>query len=219
MLAQRCGCEAVGVPKTAMELASEERIDLAATLEALRAEDWDRQSLCQEWSVRDVVAHILSYEGLDAASLGRRFLEGRFSPDRINSVGVATLRSRPPEELVRQLRSSGPSGLTAGFGGRIALTDTLIHHEDIRIPLGLERDVPHERLRVALPFAMVAPPIRGAWRARGLRVIATDLDWSFGRGPEVRGRGQAVLLAVTGRSVAAAELDGPGADTLRRRLS
>ena len=207
------------MPRSVMDLASEERADLAATLESLQPDDWDRPSLCEDWRVRDVVAHVLSYDQLDAASLVRRVARGRFAPNRINELGVSALERRTPEELVALLRAHPrPTGLTTGFGGRIALTDTLIHHEDIRIPLGLTREVPVDRLRVALPFAMLAPPIRGAWRARGLRVVATDLDWSFGRGAEVRGRGQAVLMAVTGRKAAADELTGPGVETLRRRL-
>ncbi len=71
--------------------------------------------------------------------------------------------------------------LTA-FGGRIVLADTLIHHQDLRRPLGVPRDVPAERLLVALPLAMLAPVVGGAWHVRGVRLVATDLDWSRGPG-------------------------------------
>jgi hypothetical protein len=56
-------------------------------------------------------------------------------------------------------------------------------------------------------------------RAEGLRLIATDVDWSSGQGPEVRGTGEAVLLAITGRPVALDELTGDGVDTLRARIA
>ena len=57
----------------------------------------------------------------------------------------------------------------------------------------------------------VSPVIGGAWRTRGLRLIATDLDWSAGHGPVIRGPGEALLLAMTGRVGAVAdELQGPG---------
>ena len=59
--------------------------------------------------------------------------------------------------------------------------DNMIHHQDIRRPLGLSRQIPSERLLVALKFARTAPLIRGAWRARGMRLQATDVDWSAGR--------------------------------------
>jgi hypothetical protein len=41
-------------------------------------------------------------------------------------------------------------------------------------------------LRAALRFATFAPPLRGFWHARGVRVVSTDVEWAFGRGPEAR---------------------------------
>jgi len=200
-------------------LAEAERTDLAAFLATLTPQQWDSPSLCAGWRVRDVVAHVVSYDALDLQGLGRRFLQGRLLLDRINGLGVAEHADRTPAELtalVHEHRS--PRGLTAGFGGRIALVDGLIHHQDIRRPLGLARQVPAERLRAALPFALAAPPVRGFWHVRGLRVVATDLDWSAGRGPEVRGPGEAILMAVAGRTGVARELEGPGAARLLQRL-
>ena len=95
-----------------------------------------------------------------------------------------------------------PHGLTGGFGGRIALTDGMIHQQDIRRSIGLPRTIDPERLRTALDFARFAPTIRGAWRARGVRLVATDLDWAHGKGPEVRGTGEALLMAMAGRRAA-----------------
>lgn len=51
----------------------------------------------------------------------------------------------------------------------------------------------------------------------GVRYEATDLDWSSGSGPLVQGTGEALLLAMTGRTVALEELRGDGVETLRRR--
>ena len=81
------------------------------------------------------------------------------------------------------------------------------------------RAIPAERLVPALAFARFAPPIGAFWRARGLRLIATDVDWSGGRGPEVRGPGEALLMAIAGRRGAVEELDGPGQPTLAGRIS
>jgi hypothetical protein len=64
----------------------------------------------------------------------------------------------------------------------------------------------------------LAPPIKALWHLRGVRVVATDLDWSGGAGPEARGTGEAVLLVMAGRRGVACELSGPGADRLVRRL-
>ena len=40
-------------------------------------------------------------------------------------------------------------------------------------------------------------------RLSGLRLVATDVDWAVGEGPEMRGPIEALLLLITGRGVAA----------------
>jgi len=202
-----------------MRLATGERADFADFLETLSPAHWTVPSLCAGWSVRDVVAHVISYDELDARGLLRRLTKGRFLLGRSNAVGVAEAADRHPGELVAALRKyQRPRGLTAGLGGRVALLDGLIHQQDIRRPLGLPREIPEPRLRAALTFARFAPPIGAFWRARGLRLVATDIGWTDGRGPELRGPGEALLLAIAGRDCAAGELDGPGAEILARRL-
>ena len=202
-----------------MALARAEQADLAAFLRTLAPDQWDVPSLCAGWTVRDVVAHIASYDGVADREIGRRLVRSRLSPNGANAGGVADFRDRPTDELVDLVATAdGTRGLPATLAARVILTDTLIHHQDIRRPLGLPREIPRDRLRAALRFATFAPPIRGAWRGRGVRIVATDVDWSFGRGPEARGPGEAVLMTLAARRGAAHELQGPGAETLRRRL-
>lgn len=203
----------------ALDLARAERLEFADLLEGLTPDQWSAPTLCEHWRVRDVVAHILSYEGLPPAALARRFAAGRLRTDRINALAVAALDGTSPDELVAMLRRHAtPTGLGAGFGGRIALTDNMIHQQDVRRPLGLPRVVAADRLRVALDFARWAPLIRGAWRARGVRLVADDLDWAVGRGPEVRGGGEALLVVMAGRRDALGDLSGPGVDRLAARV-
>lgn len=143
----------------AMGLARDERADLADFLATLSPDQWDAPSLCAGWRVRDVVAHMFSYEGLGPIGLVGRFLRGGVLPDRVNAAGVAALADHTPEQLLALVRHhQQPRGLTAGFGGRIALTDGVIHHQDIRRPLGLPRTIPAERMRTVLDFARTAPP-------------------------------------------------------------
>jgi uncharacterized protein (TIGR03083 family) len=203
----------------AMSLAHAERADLADLLASLTPTQWDAPSLCARWRVRDVVAHMFSYEELGIAGLVGRFLRGGVLPDRVNAVGVTAYADRSTDDLVALVKDHlQPRGLTAGFGGRIALTDGLIHHQDIRRPLGLPRDIPADRMLTVLNFARTAPPLRAAKRIRGLTLVATDLDWSAGSGPAVEGPAESLLMAIAGRRGPAAELTGPGQPTLAGRI-
>jgi uncharacterized protein (TIGR03083 family) len=202
-----------------LALAQEERGELADFLATLTPEQWDAPTLCTGWNVRDLVAHVISYDVQGMSGFVRTLLLSGMSPDRANQKAVDALHELEPGglvDLVRRYRT--PEGLTARFGYRIALTDGTIHHQDIRRPLGLPRTIPPERLRAVLAFAVVAPPVHAAPRIRGLRLVATDVDWTWGRGPEVTGPGEAVLMAAAGRADALDELDGPGQATLASRV-
>lgn len=197
----------------------EERAEMADFLESLRPEQWDQPSLCRGWRIRDVAAHVISYEEHNRIDLARRLLRARLRLGRLNEAGLAEYSHYDPKELVAFLRAHlTPRGATARFGGRVGLVDGMIHHQDMRRPLGMRRRIPAERLLHALPFAVTAPPLRGFWTARGVRLVATDLDWSRGRGPEARGDAEALLMVLAGRPGVARDLTGPGASILQKRL-
>ncbi|MBC8090960.1 MAG: maleylpyruvate isomerase family mycothiol-dependent enzyme [Pseudonocardia sp.] len=202
-----------------MSLARAERSDLADLLASLTPAQWDVPSLCAGWRVRDVVAHMYSYEELSVSGLVGRFIRGGILPDRVNAVGVAAYGNHSPDELLALVKKHGqPRGLTAGFGGKIALTDGTIHHQDIRRPLGLPRDIPPDRMLAVLEFARTAPTIGASKRVRGLKLIATDLDWAAGSGPVVEGPAEALLMAIAGRRGIATELTGPGQPAIAGRI-
>ncbi|MGD9529370.1 MAG: maleylpyruvate isomerase family mycothiol-dependent enzyme [Dehalococcoidia bacterium] len=207
-------------PTDTRSLARAERCDLADLLATLTTEQWEAPSLCAGWRVRDVVAHMFSYEDLSMAAVLGRLVRSGFNADRVNAAGVAAYADHTPEELVVRVRAHlDPSGLTATFGGRIALTDGLIHHQDILRPLGLHRAIPDERMVTVLEFAQTARPIGAARRTQGLTLRATDLDWTTGTGPVVEGPSEPLLLAMAGRRGVVRELSGPGRHTLAERLS
>lgn len=202
-----------------MALARQERAELAELAEELTPEQWQTLSLCTGWRVRDVIAHVISYEEHGKRDLLRRFARAGFRFGQLNEVGLAEYADLDTDQLVAFLRAHlDPRGPTARFGGRVGLVDALVHHQDIRRPLGMPRRIPEERLRYALPFAVTAPPLRGFWHARRVRLVATDVGWARGKGPEARGTGEAVLMVLAGRAGVAEDLTGPGADILRRRL-
>ena len=153
-----------------LELARAEREDFAAFLETLSPEQWEAPTLCERWNVREVAAHAISFDELTRGESVRRFLKGRLMVDRINQVGVDDYADRTPEQLVALIRKyAEPHGLTAGFGGRVALTDNMIHQQDIRRRARHPANHPGRAAADALDFSLYAPTIRGAWRARGVR--------------------------------------------------
>ena len=202
---------------TLMTMARAERADLAAFLATLTPQEWATPSLCTGWTVKDVVAHMISYEELGIMGLVQRFLKGRIV--WANEVGVEEFASLSPQQLLEFLGNHlTPQGLTARFGGMIALVDGTIHHQDIRRTLGRPRTIPADRLKRVLGLVPGNPRLGAGRRIRGLRLRATDIDWAHGRGPEVTGSGEALLMAMSGRRAALADLDGPGRATLGARL-
>src|SRR2546429_461620 len=87
----------------------------------------------------------------------------------------------------------------------------------------LLRGLTPERLAIVLDFSLTrtggsATLASARRRAKGLRLIANDVEWSAGVGPEVRGPGEAILMALNGRAPALADLEGDGVPVLAGRM-
>jgi hypothetical protein len=54
-------------------------------------------------------------------------------------------------------------------------------------------------------------------RTAGLTLVASDMAWSHGAGPEVRGPAEALVMAMAGRRVALTDLTGDGLATFTSR--
>jgi uncharacterized protein (TIGR03083 family) len=163
---------------------------------------------------------MIAYLGQSRTGLFVNMTRRRWNVDQLNASALGDYADVPPDRLVELVRDGiKPSGAGALFGGRVALIECLIHQQDVRRPLGIPRIIGTDRLRVALDFARVSPVIGGARRTRGIRLIATDMNWSAGRGREVHGSGEALLLAMTGRAAHLVdELDGDGIAMLARTV-
>ncbi len=200
-------------------LAADERADLAEFLASLTPRQWQAPTLCTRWRVRDVVAHVISYDNLGARELLGVAARARFRPGRMNDTALARYDRHTPEQLLALLAGNlQPRGQPAALGGRAGLVETLIHHQDIRRALRLPRVIPAERLRPALRTALIAPDIAQLWPLRGVRLVATDLHFSAGIGPPAEGTAEAILMTIAGRAVVISELSGPGQPTLAARI-
>ncbi|MBV9041038.1 MAG: maleylpyruvate isomerase family mycothiol-dependent enzyme [Acidimicrobiia bacterium] len=193
-----------------------ELADLHEFLVDLDDEQWRAPSLCNDWTVMEVAAHLASFVGVPVRGLAERMARSGFVPARANSRGVARwceLGRRSITEALRPARTPGVAKVYA----RVGLTELVIHHQDMRRPLGLHRVVPEARLRVALQVAARWPMGTGARRRQRLvELRATDMDWSLGDGPRVDGTGEALLMALAGRRSVLGELHGDGVPALSR---
>ncbi len=90
---------------------SASRSELADLLETLTPEQWDTQTLCDEWKVRDVVGHIV----LGAGKLGLGRLVGDLAKSgfKMNKMLARTALEKGKEEpdvLLKQLREQATKG-------------------------------------------------------------------------------------------------------------
>ena len=131
------------VSASVMPLAIAEREDFLDLLEQLRDDQWDAATLCEDWSVREVVAHVLSFEDLSRFAAVRLIIRGRIGRTPGNELAMAPYRQWSAARLTDRMSSHlAPTGLTSGFNGGIALADGMIHQQDIRRPLAIRRTIP-----------------------------------------------------------------------------
>jgi uncharacterized protein (TIGR03083 family) len=199
----------------------DERIALIVDLERLAPAQWEAQSLCTDWRVRDVVAHLVGSVEAGAAALFLALARSGFNLQRMLGEDARRRgRGLTPDQLLSAYRGTvGSQRLPPGTRPWQMLSDTMIHGQDIRRPLGLRREFPAGRLATVMDHLAPINTILGVRRRiEGLRLRATDMDWSHGAGPEVAGPAEALLMVMTGRPAGLVELTGEGAATLGQRL-
>jgi uncharacterized protein (TIGR03083 family) len=214
-----------------MDLITAHRRALADALSQLRDDQWHGISLCAGWTPAHVLAHqTMPFRICEAEFFaGMRQYGGDFTKF---SDEIAERDSNiPPAELVAVLRENAENPWAPPGGGLAsALSHDVIHGLDISWPLGLDYEIPDRATTsvldsitrpLALPDdAVVAADVQpGAERATlfgfpldGIRVQATDIDWSAGQGAELRGRSRDLLPLLAGRKIGRELFSGPGAD-------
>lgn len=194
---------------------------LADVLDGLSDAEWHTDTYCEGWEVRHVVAHLLtpalspSWRTTAAVVKAGGFAKGY---DRL----AREFGEKPPAELIKLLRANANNVWSSPTMGPAApLTDILVHSQDIVRPLRIDLDVEPLHVDPALTFVvgnksnqLFAP----AKRYAGLRLIATDIKWKFGKGAELEGPALELLMALLGRGAALQHLKGPGFDILSERI-
>ncbi len=193
-----------------------ERLALIHDLEQLDEARWEEPSLCAGWTVHDVAAHLVDTARTTRLGFVVGLARARFDFDRQNADGVRRHRGTSPAQTLQRLREVAPRRSIPPAPLDSRLVEEVVHGEDVRRPLGLSRTYPHEAVVRALRLQLRTPASFGGAKelATRVRLTAGDADISVGDGPEVSGPALSLLLAVSGRRVALADLDGPGLPAL-----
>jgi len=195
-----------------------ERRALATDLAGLGEEGWSTRSLCDGWTVRDVLAHMTATAKITPTSFFPKLIGSGFSLDRMQTKDIAVERGATPGDTLQGFEAIIASKKHPPGPPLTMMGETLLHGEDIRRALGILHAYPTEWLTRVADFYKASNLILGTKRRiAGLSLQATDTDWSHGAGLEVSGPMLGLLMAMTGRKAALTELKGPGVDTLRSR--
>jgi uncharacterized protein (TIGR03083 family) len=195
-----------------------ERGALADDLANLAPAQWDTPSLCGEWTVRDIVAHMSATAALNPATFFVNMAKAGFNFDRFANGQIAKHRGPDPAATLNEFRglrdsTSAPPGPKTSWLGEV-----VVHGEDVRRPLGIRHTYAPEAVRQVIDFYKGSNMLIGSKkRIDGLALAATDDDWQHGQGERVEGPLLSLLLAMTGRGAACDDLAGPGVQILRDR--
>lgn len=203
-------------------LIAAERRRLADALEDLEAPDWATPSLCEDWTVHEVVAHLnVPFEvSVPSFAVGLLKARGRFDVANVR-FAKDLARRMGPAECIAGLRANAEHRFTPpGFGPEAPLTDVIVHGCDALEPVGRRVDVAADALATSLSFMAARKGSRGfpAPDLSEVRLVPDDVDLVVGGGSlEVTGPGRSMLAALLGRTAMLGDLAGPGVDHLRPR--
>ena len=169
-----------GAPNDQLAPVSRQRRRLEAMLAELSTEDWGVASRCEDWTVQDVVTHIVGVNAFWYASVlaglagtPTRVLVG-FDPKTTPALMVARMRDLSPGDVLDQLVASNdalldvmgaidddgwaapaeapPGHLPIRLVAHHVLWDCWIHEHDIALPLGLTVTTEPDEVRSSLRY-------------------------------------------------------------------
>ncbi len=204
----------------------DEVADIGAFLHELDDAAFDTPSLCDDWAVRDVLGHMALGHTVPMGSMLVRIGRYGFNVPKASLHESKTMFAGKSGDEIRafwddvMIAKHPRKGIAKTIPYKAGLLDHLVHNQDMRRPTGKSRTIPEERLRRALDVACSTgnPMFNPKKNVAGLKLRATDIDWSGGDGAEVVGTGEALLLAAAGRTATLGELHGDGVAQLQSRL-
>jgi uncharacterized protein (TIGR03083 family) len=194
-----------------------ERARVADMLDGLTSEQWTSETLCKDWNVRMVAAHMMNAGEQSPAKFFRGLLSSGLRFNVMMDRQAHSSARLAPKEIVERIRASTTTTNKPPAAAMAMLGEVVVHGNDIRQPLGIDDDSSTEAKVACLDmFKGSNFPVPAKKAIAGLHLNATDADWSYGSGLDVNGPLVALLLAMATRPLAST-LSGDGVATLRSR--
>lgn len=122
-----------------------ERHKLANELEGLTPEQWDTPTVCDGWSVRHILAHLVMPFEVSTPRFMLAMFANRFDLHKVTVKFASQLVDRPVDELIGSLRSNATSHwMPPKSGIHVPLGEIVVHGQDIRAALGRTAEVAPE---------------------------------------------------------------------------
>ena len=193
---------------------------LLEDLRTLSDDEWSVVTVCDPWTVRQLVAHLTSMGNQTRWNFLTGLTRNRFDFDAFLGGDMHRHDVGSNADILAAFARTVTDPTKSILPKFVPPTETMIHGDDIRRATGRPRRVPPEHAAPLLSgYMRTGAPVRGKERVHDLSMRATDIDWSDGSGPEVTGPAFDLLMAIGGRSIALDNCEGPGVDILRSRCT
>jgi uncharacterized protein (TIGR03083 family) len=205
---------------TTWKLIHGERAATADMLATLTPDQWSQPSLCSGWTVQMTAGHIVQSAEQTTGSFMSGMLASGFRFNTMMDRQARTLGALPTTEIIERLSARTTTTNKAPAPVATMLGEVVTHTEDITRPLGLDHQAQPDAVVACLDhFKKANFPVGAKKRIAGLHLKATDVDWTYGDGPEVSGPALSLLMIMTGRSAGLDGLEGSGVADLRSRMA
>lgn len=201
-----------------MAMVPGERRSLSEYLATLSADQWTAQTPCAKWNVQQLTGHLVAAAKITAPHFFGGLIKSGFSFDKFIECDLAKYAEGTPADMMARFNSIIDSNRKPPGPAYVAFGEIMVHGEDIRRATGTRGEYKPEHLvALAEAYKTTGAPLNGKKRSAGLKLTATDVDWSTGSGPEVQGPCMALIRAMTGRPDGLEECSGDGLATLTSR--
>ena len=201
-----------------MPMVHSERASLSSYLDTLALTQWSAPTWCDKWNVQELVAHLTAAGNITAPHFFGGFVKAGFNFDKTVDRDLRNYSGGSPADVKARYDAIIMSNRKPPGPAYVALGEVMVHGEDIRRSQGARGEHPAEHLvTLAEMYKKTGLPLHGKKRVAGLKLRATDVDWSTGEGPEVSGPCMSLIMGMVGRAGALADCEGDGLETLRSR--